>query len=104
MRRDIIETALNVLHRDLRRIANFPLSRAETAIHRALARDQKEYAVRVSMSDRRHGRHRVLIQRIVRRIEVGEFFFVRHTLEPDGISFVPNERKIIRVYASLKEV
>src|SRR5437016_1222628 len=104
MGRNVVQALLDIFHRYLRRIANLPLSRTETAIHRALARDEEEYAIRVAMGDARHRRHSVLIQRIVGRIEVGQFDLVGHALEPDRIALMPYEREIVRVYASLKEV
>ncbi len=83
---EILERRIVLIERDLLGITDFAPSRAEAAVGRANRAHQKECAVRIPVSDVRHRRVAVLIERINHAVDDVELFDGRHVLIPHRIA------------------
>jgi hypothetical protein len=74
---------------------SFPV--AETAVHGALAGDEKENPVRIVVGQTRDRRQLLFVQGIIKASFVGEFPHVRHSLFVEGVFLFPDEPKAVGV-------
>jgi hypothetical protein len=68
---------------------SFPV--AETAVHGALAGDEKENPVRIAVGQTWDRRQLLLVQRVIKAFFIRDFPKVRHGLLVEGICLSPDE-------------
>jgi hypothetical protein len=70
---------------------------AETAVHGALAGDEKENPVRIVVGQTWDRRQLLFVQRVIKAFFIRDFPKVRHGLLVEGICLSPDEAKVVGV-------
>src|SRR5512146_1317753 len=86
---EVLKGTLQAFHRDFLIITDFSFTRTKTAVQTALARNQEQSSVRVTMRNIWNGTHSIFHKRIFFSIKVLQLGLIRNTLLPDRISRIP---------------
>ena len=91
MRSDVIDAILDELHVNLCGIADLAFSRAEPAVHRALAGCQEQHPIGVPMHDTGNRAVSVFCKRVFREAILLQLLRIRNALKPNWVPGIPNE-------------